>query len=285
MLLLPPTESTDPLKTLMGSDLTTYMDYANKKVSFNSQGMVRVLEEVKKYATKEDLSDRNFLMGVSSVSTYGGLELYDGSDSSGLGNKPVVKICDYLKNGLSAMIGVNITNLNDYSLFQGVIDGKGKLVGYPTLQGNGVLAQPGESMAIFAGSPYKDEAWDVIRSFFTSEAQQAVTMGIGRGLPLKRSAYDEKTKAEKEKIAAAYVDYQKDAAQNENCGMILYPVKDGQIDELRTIIESVRCSYHTDEAVMGVIMEEAPGYFTGSRSAGDVLKNTDKRALLIVQER
>ena len=285
MLLIPPTESTDLLKLFMGSDLTTYMDYANKKVNFNSEGMVRVFEEVKKYSAKEDLSDRNFMMGVSSTSSYGGLKIYDLSDFSFFDTKPVFKICDYLHNGTSAMISVDVDDLNDYSLYQGLVEGKGKLVGYPTLKGNGILAQPGESMAIFAGSPYKDQAWEVIRSFFSEEAQMDITMGTGRGFPLRISAFDKKMESEVEKIGKGYEAFQKDLAKGMVFETILYPVEDGQVEELRAIIDNVKCSYHTDEAVMSVILEEAPGYFQDSRSAEDVLKNIDNRALLIVQER
>ncbi|MBO4687427.1 MAG: extracellular solute-binding protein [Clostridiales bacterium] len=286
MLMIPPTESTDLLKKYMGSDLTTYMDYANKKVNFNSEGMIRVFEEVKKYAAKEDLSDRSFLMGLVGTSSYGGLKVYDTSDFSGLGgSKPVVKLIDYLRYDQSAMVGVEITDLNDYSLYLGIAEGNGKFIGYPSLHGNGVMAQSGESMAIFAGSPYKDEAWEVIRSFFSKEAQTSLTSGIGRGFPLNISAFDENMQAEKEKINGAYTEFQKDVSQNEVWNVILYPVEDGQVEELKGIIENAKSSYHTDEAVMSVIMEEAPGYFEDTRSAEEVLKNIDNRALLIVQER
>ena len=283
--LIPPTESGDLLMRYMGSELTSYMDYANKKVNFNSEGMVHVFEEVKKYAAKEDLSDRTFLMGIAGASQYGGLKLYDTSSYDGMGSKPVVKLLDYLYNGLSAMIDASITDLNDYSLYLGILEGNGKFVGYPTQNGSGVLAMPGESMAIFAGSPYKDESWEVIRSFFSKEAQVSVTKGISRDLPLNTAAFDENMKEEEEKINRAYELYQKNLARNEVWGMILYPVEAGQIEELRELIGSVKCSYHTDAAVMGVILEEAPGYFEDTRSAEDVLKNIDNRALIIVQER
>jgi len=284
-LLLPPTESEDLLRMILCSDMTAYLDYSKKKVNFNSKEMVRVFEEVKKYATKEDLSDRNFLSGVVGTSNYGGLKVYDTAETPGLGNKPVVKLADYLKNGQSAMISVRISDLNDYSLYQGLVEGNGKFIGYPTLTGSGVRAQSLESLAIYAGSPYKDEAWEVIRSFFTSEAQLAVTSESDKGFPLLRSAFDEEAKAEKEKIDVAYEAYLKDAALNDVWGTIVYPVQDGQIDDLRAIIENVRCSYHTDEAVMDVILEEAPGYFKDARSAEEVLKNIDNRAQKIVQER
>ena len=286
--LIPPEESTMLLEIFMGSDMTTYMDYANKKVSFNSEEMIRVLEEVKKYAAKEDLSDREFLSGISSTSAYGGLNVYDTEDYGelGLGIKPIVKTADYLRNETAAMIYARINNLNDYSLYKGVPYGNGKYVGFPTLQGNGILAYPIESMAIVADSPYKDEAWEIIRSFYSSDAQSAMTQTMIGGFPLKTSVFEDNMTAEKEKLSNAYKLYQEDVSLlGGSVSYILFPATDDDINELREIIKGVKASYHTDAAVMDVIKEEAPGYFTGSRSAEEVLKNIDNRALLIVQER
>ena len=282
--LIPPVESTDLLKLFMGSDLSKYMDYANKKVSFNSEDMIKVLEEVKKYASKEDLSDRTFLLGTMSSSAYEGIVCYDTSGID-IGTKPIIQYGDYLRNGTSAMIESSLYNLNEYSLLQGLADGNGKYVGYPTLQGNGILSQPVESMAIVADSPYRDEAWDVIRNFYSSEAQSAMTRGVLGGLPMRLDVFEDNMKAEKETIDTAFKKYQKDLSKGEAFGAVVFPTEDGQIDELRELIKSVTHSYHTDEAVMDVIIEEVPGYFSDSRSAQEVLKNIDNRALLIVQER
>ena len=287
VLLIPPEESSELLKKYMSSDLTTYMDYVNRKVSFNSEGMIRVLEESKKYAAKEDLSDRNILTGISTTSAYGGLNVYDTADLEEIvpGVKPVVKTADYLKNGAAAMISAKVDSLNDFSIYKGLTNGNSKYLGYPTLKGNGILAYSVESMAIVADSPYKDEAWEIIRSFYSSEAQSAMTQSGAGSFPLKTSVFEDNMMAEKEKISKAYDDYRQDMAKTGQVDWIVYPAADGDIDELREIIKNVKASYHTDAAVMDVILEEVPGYFLGSRSEEEVLKNIDKRALLIVQER
>ena len=286
--LIPPEESTALLEIFMGSELTNYMDYANKKVSFNSEGMIRILEEVKKYAAKEDLSDREFLAGISMTSSYGGIDVYDTEDLSDIipGAKPIVKTADYLRNETAAMIYARIGNINDYSIYKGLPYGNGKYMGFPSLQGNGILAYPIESMAIVADSPYKDEAWEIIRNFYGSDAQSAITQSITGGLPLKTSVFEDNMIDQKERLTKAYEDYLEDVAlMGGSLSWIVFPATDDDINELREIIKGVKASYHTDAAVMDVIKEEAPGYFTGSRSAEEVLKNIDNRALLIVQER
>lgn len=285
--LMPPEESSKLLEFYMGSDLTTYMDYANKKVNFNSEDMVKVLEEAKKYGAKEDLSDREFLSGISTVSSYGGLDVYDTEDMNEVieGMKPIVNTADYLRQGTAAMIYARIDSLNDYSLYKGIPYGKGKYLGFPTLQGNGILANAVESMAIVADSPYKDEAWEIIRNFYSSEAQHTITTQGLSSFPLKTSVFEDNMTAEQDKIAKAYDAMQEEFSLGGASTWLLFPATDEDINELREIIKGVKCSYHTDAAVMDVIMEEAPGYFTGSRSAEEVLKNIDNRALLIVQER
>ena len=122
VLLIPPEESSELLKKYMSSDLTTYLDYVNRKVSFNSEGMIRVLEETKKYAAKEDLSDRNILTGISTTSAYGGINVYDTADPGEIvpGVKPVVKTADYLKKGAAAMINASVGSLNDFSIYKGL---------------------------------------------------------------------------------------------------------------------------------------------------------------------
>ena len=55
--------------------------------------------------------------------------------------------------------------------------------------------------------------------------------------------------------------------------------------ELTKLIEGVSQAEKSDTDVVNIILEEAPGFFSGQRTVEDVCKNIQNRATTVVQER
>ena len=275
------TSPQDLLKMYMAPNLTDYMDYAKKEVHFNSEGMIHILEEVKKYACMDEkIPSVQVIRSIPGDNAFeyvpyiAGGEQYE-SDSVDAGQ--------LLYGGALVMHHVNINSFVDYHVFTSVIPGDGKLVGYPSTDGKGVVMAPGLSLSIVANSEYKDESWEVIKAFLEEEVQikMAQTDSI---LPIRRSAYETIGKETQEKINRVYEHYLESKEGFDYYGGAYFPCDPDFVDELTEIVESVRFSNHHDEALMNILLEETAGYFAGSRSAEDVLKNVDNRAKQIVQE-
>ncbi|MBR5039716.1 MAG: extracellular solute-binding protein [Clostridiales bacterium] len=280
-MLIPKSSPQELLKMYMGPNLADYMDYAKKDVHFNSEGMVHILEEVKKYACMEEKIQPAVLRkSIPGDNAFEYIPYIAGDDEFEDGT---VDIGQLLYAGACVTTSVNIYSFIDYHLYTTILPGEGKLVGYPSTQGKGVIATSGLSLSIVANSDYKDEAWEVIKAFLEEDVQikMAQTDSV---LPIRRSAFEKIGKETQERIDRAYQAYLKNKEDFSYYGGVYFPADPNLVDELTEIVESVRFSNHYDEALMNILLEETAGYFSGSRSAEDVLKNVDNRAKQIVQE-
>ncbi|HBZ77731.1 MAG TPA: hypothetical protein DEO39_03365 [Clostridiales bacterium] len=271
--LLPDMKCEEMLAKYLSPDLTDYMDMKKKNVSFSSENMIRLMEEVKKYGkTDEKIKPARWSKSIMGTSGYEGV--------MGLGIGSTFSIQDVgnlLACGNLAMCDVTVSDFQDYHLYKQVVPGGGKLLGYPSAQKKGILADPVKSISIVEASPYKKEAWSIIKSFFGEESQLETT-----AFPVSRSAFAKIGQEETDKLARVYEYFLKSRDQKD---VIYYPADPNMPEELTEIVESVRFCIHRDDAVMDIIKDESAGYFLGSRTAEDVLKIVDNRARQVVQER
>ncbi|MBO4473742.1 MAG: hypothetical protein J5750_02385, partial [Clostridiales bacterium] len=270
----------------MGPDMSQFMDYNKKLVNFSSEKMVKALEEAKKYGSGDvKFVNLNLIMGVDVDPKYErvyGLmmgDAFEGTDTSDV---------EMLYAGSTALHPVTLLSVSDYNFYKHLLGGKGKLVGYPTIDGDGVVAEANLSLAIVASSQYKDEAWEVIRSFYSEEAQRTLTsenLATARGYPMMEKVLREEGEETVARLNRVYRVAQEDTSQDYGVVTIYFPAEEDTMDELLEIVRSIRCCRANDTSVWSIISEEAAGYFEDSRTAEDVLKNIDNRARQIVQER
>ena len=271
--LLPDMKCEEMLAKYLSPDLTDYMDMKKKNVSFSSENMIRLMEEVKKYG-KTDEKIKPARWSKSIIGTSG----YEGVMGLGIGSPfSIQDVGNLLACGNLAMCDVTVSDFQDYHLYKQVVPGGGKLLGYPSAQKKGILADPVKSISIVESSPYKKEAWSIIKSFFGEESQLETT-----AFPVSRSAFAKIGQEETDKLARVYDYFLKSRDQKD---VIYYPADPNMPEELTEIVESVRFCIHKDDAVMDIIRDESAGYFLGSRTAEDVLKIVDNRARQVVQER
>ena len=287
--LLSPAPCRFLLEKFVGSEVVDYLDYPKKQVNFSSEGMVKALEEAQKYG-----SPNTKIYYVSSVYGSGTEALSEGIlglvvDNEFFAEDEGYKASMKLYEGMTAMHLTQVWNVAEYNLMKNLLAEKGKLVGCPTFKGEGVTAGSGISLSIVASTKYKDEAWELIRSFYTEEAQrelgESYQMREG-GFAMRKTVFDEVCVNTVEKINRVYDRVKEDASRDPDLDDTKYfRADEATLDELHEIVEGVHCSVKIVGSVWDIIGEEAEGYFAGSRSAEDVLKNIDNRARQIVQEK
>ncbi|MBO4927075.1 MAG: extracellular solute-binding protein [Clostridiales bacterium] len=274
------------LEYFMGPNMSQFMDYNKKKVCFSSEKMVKALEEAKKYGSAEVRTiSLNLIMSIGVDPKYEkvyGLML--GDANMGFDTRDVER----LYTGVTALHPVRLQSVSDYNFFKHLLGGKGKLVGYPTIDGDGVVAEAEISLSIVASSQYKDEAWEVIRSFYSEDAQRTLTsdsLTTAVGFPMMEKVLREEGGKTVEKLNRVYQVAQKEISEGKDLGTILFPAEENTMDEILEIIHGIRFCRANDTSVWSIISEEAGGYYADSRTAEDVLKNIDNRATQLVQER
>ncbi|MCR5275462.1 MAG: extracellular solute-binding protein [Clostridiales bacterium] len=285
-MLMAKKDCKDLLMVFMGSDQSEFTDYKKKEVHFSCDSMKKILEETKKYGNTEGKSPRTVI--PSSVGASENYHNIPGLDMDGIMfYKDSVDLGSLLYTGQYAMAELSVRSFTDYNFYKKVVDGKGKFVGYPSVDGKGITAMATHSLSILASSDYKDEAWEIIKSFYTEEGQTALINNKGvreYGLPMMKRVFDKMGSDSLKLINEAYDYARKDPEMGDHYHIVYFPADEGMPDELRSLVENVRYSAHVNMSAMGIIQEEAAAYFQDSRSAEDVLRNIDNRANQLVQE-
>ena len=68
-------------------------------------------------------------------------------------------------------------------------------------------------------------------------------------------------------------------------GVAEYDVTDETAKAIVELVERISSIRSTDPDIMNIILEDAPGFFTGQRTVEDVSKTIQNRATTVVQER
>lgn len=257
------------LRAWMMHQSSLFIDYANKKVNFESDEFKQLLETIKKYgetqnknsgAPEDPMFDRYLRM----------------NDDIGF------------LDDMIAACSVSLNDLEIYCMLHGNGNDKVIFTGIPSASGMGMTARGHLTMSIAADCKDPDAAWNFISSFLAEDVQQQLSFNSDL-LPVNKNAYKTNCKTSIEVNQAELKQLREDAKN-------LPPEKVGDLskateltqesaDALEALIISVERAQSSDTDVMDIILEEAAGFFAGQRSIDDVCKNIQNRASLVVQER
>jgi ABC-type glycerol-3-phosphate transport system substrate-binding protein len=183
---------------------------------------------------------------------------------------------------------------NNYAQFMG---GKITYIGYPTAHGTGnMISFSGDSgYAMSSKSPYKDAAWQFLRSFFTKEYQDENVYS----LPSRLDVFDEKAEqastiqyqqneegqflldenGERMPIVRASM-WNKDTQQTEE----IYCLTEDQVQQIRELILTTTKVADYNQEILDIVKEQAAPFFAGQKTAEEVAKLVQSKANLYVNE-
>lgn len=156
-------------------------------------------------------------------------------------------------------------------------------VGFPTQSGQGSIVGINNTLAISAQSSNKDAAWDFVRYYLTDEYQGSLEWN----LPITRKAFDSAAQRAMEK--PYYMDGDKKVEYDDtfyinNESVPINPLTQEQVDKVKAFISSVSKPVYYNADVQNIINEEAAAFFSGQKSAEEVVKIIQSRAELFVNE-
>ena len=283
--LMPETSKSDMLHYFMGIDYNRYIDNEKKETHFLCDDMKRALPAADKYGYEkpEDVSYEDPRWEFVGEGYYG-IDCYDPNlAQDGLEAR--------FHNGVIAMYPTQVCTAEDYAFLSGLAGGSARFVGYPSINGDGIPAYCTFSMSIVSSSSFQEEAWDIIRGFYSEEAQMSIaTNNYGgfevQAFPMKRDVFESVGKETIEHVKLAHESWLRDSADPiMEIDFIYFPAKEGLYEELLETVESIHVKASIDGAIQGIINEETAAYFAGSRNEEEVLKTIDNRARQVIQER
>lgn len=239
----------DNLMTALYSCSSKFLvDYEKRQVFFESEGFYSILDLAKKY-------------GSNPAS---GNDIFD--------------YADYFKDGTLATLWREVRDLREYAQYMALSD-NAEYYPIPSMDGSGMTAEVKLSVAISAKSTHQQEAWDFIRFLLTKE-QQAESCEYY--FPVYREVYETSAQALIKKSEEAKAN----AGSSENVSIYqMLKLDKTTADELKKLIESISSIRAYDPGILTIIMEEAPAYYTGQKTAEEVGKIIANRTSTVVKER
>lgn len=206
------------------------------------------------------------------------------------GDEPTL---DDLRAGKTLLNRNVITSVSQYQMYEYMFGGPVNLIGYPSFGDSGMTFRSnGTTAAMGADSENKEGVWEFIRFNVTKERQENVSSPNG-GFPILKSALEK----EFEKSMEPQYVKEKDGSQREipkstwssslggqEFSVDVFAATKEQVEQVRKMIETAQNGETMDQEILVIILEEASGYFSGQKSAGDVAAVIQNRVQLYLNE-
>lgn len=162
-------------------------------------------------------------------------------------------------------------------------------VGYPNDHGIGSAVKAINSYAISAKSPYKDGAWEFVKSFISAENQLKDERYDYWGLPILKEALEDSAKYIMEK--PYYIDQDGNKVEQDytiwikNEEVVIEPADEQEKQRWIDFILSVETKASDDyQDALEIISEEAAAYFSGQKTVEAVMEIIQSRMNIFISE-
>lgn len=200
---------------------------------------------------------------------------------------------DDLRSGNTLLYNGYVTSVSQYQMYEYMFGGPVNLIGYPTFGESGLTFRSnGTTAAMGSGSENKEGVWEFIRFNVSRERQENVGSPNG-GFPILKSALEKQFEKDMEP------EYTKDKDGNqtevpkmtwgssmggEDFSVEVYAATKEQVERVREMIETTQSGKRMDSEMLGIILEEASGYFSGQKTVDDVASVIQNRVQLYLNE-
>ena len=244
-------------------NLNQFVDYANASCSFDSDAFRQLLEAAKKLPADDANGDDDIMYADSSDDEY-----------------------TQLQNG-DLLLTTSYISGNSYSLkeFYNIYkEGHGMTaIGYPQESGNGALISVSGGLAISAKSSNIDAAWDFVKTILSDSVQEDIW-----GFSITQKGFDESLQEATQQ--SYYLDennekvYYDDSTYIGGTEYTLSALTQDQIADFKSYVDNASISGTYDSDIMDIITEEAGAFFSGDKSADDVVKLIQNRVGIYLGE-
>ena len=256
------------LTICLNMDMSDYVDWSNRKCSFDSVGFKKLLEFAKNFPAKVN---------------------EDQAGGDGMSDQQRIAA------GTQMLSQTSISTFEDYQYNKLAFSGKMTFIGYPTENGvgNSIALAPG--FAISAKCSDKDGAWQFVRNFMTEKYQ---TGGIYQ-FPTNKDAFAAKLKEamtpvyEKDANGKYVLDKNGSKVEQPRGGMSVdgsdkvvnfYALSKAEADDITAIINATTNVFQNDENITKIVSDGAAAYFSGAKSADEVAKLIQSQVSIYINE-
>lgn len=261
---------------LLGDMLRTtkaeFLDYEKKTVHFDNDDFYTLLDIAKEF-------------GLDKIPDEEQMKVTYLDDGTAISEGTFITPEDKFKEEIIAVREAYVVSMLTYGMEKSFLKNHASYRGYPGKNGGGNAVMCITSMGITADSKNKDEAWNVIKSFYEKESQ--IDLCAIYGLPMRRESFRAVCEKEMNAIQANRARMIEESGGYEDPSLDDFApdIQPKDIDDVEKLILSIDRSFEGDGAIEDIVMEEAGGYFSGSRSKEDTAKNINNRGNILMKER
>ena len=180
-------------------------------------------------------------------------------------------------------------SFDSYASFKSMIENFAKyddvtILGIPSYDGRGPLIAVGSSAAISAQTPEPDACWSFIETLL-SEDIQTLYGTSDYCTPVNLAAFENTGHDAIDDYNAYVADATRWATEADIREMGLYEIDDSCLDDFQEMIESCSQVASQDSAVITIVREEMPAYFSGQKEIDDVISVMEDRVQTFLDER
>ncbi len=256
------------LNYLLSLDMNDFVDWSTGKCSFDSQEFVDILVFANSFLADFDWNNYEWTPDESSQTR--------------------------IAQGRQMLMQSGIYSIDDVLYNDMYFGGDSTYIGWPTNNGIGnMLYLADGAYAMSASCANKEAAWEFMRSVLSKDYQSALY-----GLPVRKDVFEEKLKE------AMTPEYMKDENGNylldENGEKIeisrggvgfgdgttyeIYALSEKQAEKLRNLIDTTTKVMDQNEAILGIVQEQAAAYFAGQKAPEEVARLVQSKANIYVNE-
>lgn len=249
------------------SYIANFIDYENKKCSFDSDEFIKFLEFCNTFPDTSPTQPDYETASQEEMDAY-----YSDMDTQCLNDKALLD-------------SVYISSLRDYAVAKvGTFGDDITLVGIPSSDGQGATISVSNSFAILNDSGCKEAAWEFIKTFFSEEYQNSLY-----NLPVIEKYFDIKADECMEKPYYLNEDGEKEYYDNTwfigDHEVNVPPLTQEERDYIADYVKNatkIQDVYGGD--VFEICDEEIQAYFKGEKSAEDAAKMIQNRVSILISE-
>ena len=262
----------DVLQMCMMLDMDHFVDWNTGKVTFDSPEFIELLNFAKNFPAEFDW------------------ENYEWSEED---NDDV-----RIREGKQLLMYGDLYSFDSISQYENIFGGLDAFtfVGFPTNEGVGSMIMTESGYAISEKCPNKEAAWEFVRIFMTQDYQDSNSYNF----PSNIHSYNDK-KADamtptyvKDPDGHIMVDPETGEKMMEQKGgywdnvsqeyVPTYFYTQEEIDKIESVINATDRVYAVDESINEIVREQVEAFFAGQRSAEDVAKLIQSKAMIYVNE-
>ncbi|MBO4494511.1 MAG: extracellular solute-binding protein [Clostridiales bacterium] len=252
----------DYLLKLVSQDFSHYVDYDRYEVHFDSEDFIKLMNLSR--LCYKPLSESTYLSILDTLNSDNMYNYHSAEDAA-------------MNAGLAGLSFFWCRSLFDYGRSADLCGGDPCVIGWPTSRGSGLGASACSTISISAFSKNPDEAWDFVRYMLQPDVQTKISdenssfaVNICReclehAMELNIWDYEVEVKEFGRSIDSA-------------------PMNSNEAAKFVGFVERINNPVCMPDAIKEIILEEAPAFFDGSKTAEAVAANIQSRVATMVAE-